>query len=177
MQQHLQRTRARRNEKNNVSTACYLLSPTKLSPQLQGDPGLPLTSEVHMRVAPWMYPLTPPAFQKCSTEDARKHTRISLNYLMHVPGTQVVVISNCSVPTFIRGGESCMKSIGFKFGKIYCQYTKDRCCCSSRKAPSTPLRFTNRKELTPFCSPRIIIWFGTILRYFCLFSIYTSALS
>lgn len=117
---------------------CYLLSPTKLTPGLQGDPSLPLTSEVHIRVAPWMDPLTPPAFQKCSMEDARKHTRILFNYLMHIPDTQVVVISNCGIPTFILGGESCMKSISFEFGKIYCQYTKERCCCSSRKAPLHP---------------------------------------
>lgn len=75
-----------RGDQNNAPTMCYLLCSTAFTPGLEGDPIiLPLTPAVHMRVAPWMCPLAPPAFQKRSAEDARKHTRIWFNYLMRVP--------------------------------------------------------------------------------------------
>lgn len=92
-------------------------------------------------------PLIPPAFQKRSKEDARKHTRVLVVIGRKSQIGRWWVLVTAASPTFIPGAESHMKSISSKCGRIYHQYTKGRCCCSIyRKAPGTLLSLQTVKS-------------------------------
>lgn len=132
-----------------------------------GPPSLPPTSALAMR-ADHGCTFTSPAFQTCSTKDARKYSRLcSITYAnsRHTGGGQQELQQTQS--NFYPVGQSCMKSLSSKFDLL--SKHQRQVLLGTWKGRSTTFKLTNRKELTPSLSPRIIICFGTILRHFCLF--------
>lgn len=101
--------------KGKLRIPCLLLAiPAKLTPGLQGGPSLPLASARPTR-ADHGCTFTLPAFQTCSTEDARKYSRLcSIIYAnpRHTGGGQQELQQTQS--NFSPTEESCMKSLSSK---------------------------------------------------------------
>lgn len=113
--EQLQQIQAKGKE-NYVSHACYLLSLQNSLLAFQGGPSLPLASARPTR-ADHGCTFTLPAFQTCSTEDARKYSRLcSIIYAnpRHTGGGGGQQELQQTQSNFSPIEESCMKSFSSK---------------------------------------------------------------